>query len=443
MSQLPKTNLEKWRYYLKDINSPDSYIDMAFYFMISSSLQRRVWLNPEEFPIFPNLYIILVGEPGVGKGMVIKPLMSILKYHKMNSSTSSTSELQAELERTIKAATLQNGQKQNRVSSYETPLLIPCAPDAITYEDLVATHARSTRFINTKNPSRLFAPKGKYLHNSLCFVLEEISSLFKKKHENITKYLLNAYDCGDYEYSTKTQGKDLVKFLCLNLLGGTTPSFVQDAFDAKIFEDGLSARTIFVFEDKPRHNNFGIFELNEEQIECKAALIAHVKSLTSLFGQLSFTEEGFAFLKNYFENILPNLKRNANEKLKHYYSKKNIIVQKLATAIHFSDQAESFVISLETVKKAFEILDHLEARMHLAFTAVGDTVFTRQAKKIERFIERKDKVSFNEIWVEFMYKEMDVIDILNCLVQTGKISIIKELNETSGKELIYYSIKKI
>ena len=72
-------NLGKWRFYLKDIESPDLFIDWGFYSLISAALQRRVWLYPDAMAIYPNIFTLLVGPPAAGKSRVISQIADIIK----------------------------------------------------------------------------------------------------------------------------------------------------------------------------------------------------------------------------------------------------------------------------------------------------------------------------------------------------------------------------
>ena len=77
------TNLEKWRHYLKDMESPDLFIDWSFYSLISAALQRRVWLYPDSMSIYPNIFTLLVGPPAAGKSRVISQVTDIVKSEKL------------------------------------------------------------------------------------------------------------------------------------------------------------------------------------------------------------------------------------------------------------------------------------------------------------------------------------------------------------------------
>ena len=77
------TNPDKWRFYLKDMESPDLFIDWGFYSLISAALQRRVWLYPASMAIYPNIFTLLVGPPAAGKSRVLSQVTDIIKSEKL------------------------------------------------------------------------------------------------------------------------------------------------------------------------------------------------------------------------------------------------------------------------------------------------------------------------------------------------------------------------
>jgi len=204
------TNLEKWRLYMRDVTSPDSFVDMGFYYMINAALQRRVWVQPEHSALFPNLYLILVGAPGIGKGLVLKQVSSFLKYHKLKDIDKSEEEL--EKERLLYGETIQEAKvsvtesasPNGKINTDIDPLLFPVAAEATTYEALLRAYTKilRTHKLPTGETHQFCNIQGVYLHKSLCFCLEEISSLFQKNANKVADFLLAAYDCGDYTYET-------------------------------------------------------------------------------------------------------------------------------------------------------------------------------------------------------------------------------------------------
>src|SRR5438105_188772 len=245
---LSSDNLERWRNYMKDVGSPESFIEWGFYYIIAASLQRRVWAGPSERPIFPNIYVILVADPSVGKGMVLIPVNTILRYHKLQVNGSPTYKPKPN-EEVITTEELSDMAEELQKKGYEKPLLIPVGPDSVTFEQLIHHTSKSIRSINfkifdEKLQKEVIKP---YTHSSLCFCLEELSTLFRKKTEDITTFFLKSYDCTDYNYETKTAGIDRIRKCCLSFLGGTTPTFIQRVFSDDLLTQGFASRSFFIY----------------------------------------------------------------------------------------------------------------------------------------------------------------------------------------------------
>src|SRR3954470_16258668 len=85
------TNKQRFDLIVRDSPSPQSFKDFAFYFIISTCLQRRVWLGGFDPNVpgqrYPNTYTILVGPAGCGKGRIITPVMDLLKYWRVDLIT--------------------------------------------------------------------------------------------------------------------------------------------------------------------------------------------------------------------------------------------------------------------------------------------------------------------------------------------------------------------
>lgn len=426
------TNLDKWRHYTKDLVSPDDYLEMGFYYMIAAALQRRVWTGKAEDPLFPNLFILLVGPPGVGKGRTIGPINSFIRHHKLIPLTpeqAKLAEMTSKLQDEAAAAMLQAGvsedvtKKMPRSGNKEEALLIPVAAEATTYESLMEAACSCPRRISV--PPDYLAPNGIYTHNSLAFCLEELSSLFKRKSEDLCKYFLCAFDCKDYTYKTKTQGMSKIRKPCLNFFGGTTTSFIEEGVNDSLLSDGFFSRTICVYAEKNRFERFGGSEMTELQKMCANDILAHIERLSRVYGEVSYTPEAWALFKDYFENpaMWPHKKQFLNRKLEHYASRKNIHAPKLAMAIHFSDNVTDMTLTLEECQKALDILERLEAGMHKALTAGGKNVKMLEWKNVLRFIKIQGEVGFNDIWNEFVddASKEDLNGMVDFLCQTEKV----------------------
>lgn len=436
---------------MKDKVAPDSFIEMGFYAMINAALQRRVWTGSYDMPLFPNMYIVLVAGPGIGKGIVIKPVKELLgsiylkPKTKVGQAVRDSVEIMAEAiakkeelaedetdDINVADARIKDlneflsAEARSKYKAATEPLpAIPHAADCTTFEAIVRDQAKAIRRIYTGKKDK-FSPKGHYTSNPMTILVEEMATLFRKKHEDLIRYFLTAFDCGNFEYKTKHQGEDIIKFLCLNILAGTNPGFMRDSVNARVIEEGFSARTIFVYENAKRFERFDQATISPEQTAALEEVRAHVEKLTTLYGQVEFTPEAHAFLKHYVEEVLPVLRTNIDPNLVHYYARKNIHVCKMAMAIHFADKLD-YVITLDECEKALAILEKLETKMHYALAVGNKNPLTSQAKFITDFLKKYNrpcpyKLIYFHLVTEKNMEKKEIEECMHFLITIGQIT---------------------
>jgi len=267
----------------------------------------------------------------------------------------------------------------------------------------------------------------------------------RKRTNDTINYLLGLYDCPfDYEYVTKTNGKDRVRKGCLNLIAGTTPSFMQSTFDEKLMDEGFASRTFYIYAMRNRKNQFWIPPLTTEQESFKLELLDHIKKLTELYGQIKISPETAKFLDEWWDDTEQNRHKRANKSLKlvPYYARKNIHVQKIAMALHFSDSTE-MEIPLETFKKAITVLDSEEKMMHLALTLEGTNALSKVARKLLEMLTNgeKDYVNLHAETFEIIDRK-GLDECLEFLSLTNQITSESKRDEITDSSMMFYRIKK-
>lgn len=436
------TNLERWQLIMKDVPSPQSYIDFGYYFLISASLQRRVWVAGKR-NIYPNQYCFLVGEPGLGKNWVTEPVEEMLKFHKREKQQKReykhlSPEVQEAIREAEKAALEQEeaDDKYAKKKRYEDQLLIPVGADATTYEALTRMTADSIRRMNySEFDDKLQKDVIKfYTHSSVVFCLKELSSLFQEHKTSLVNFLITAYDCGDYSYVTKGKGEDHIQKSCVNILGGTTPGFLRKTFSDSLLTEGFASRSWFIYEAENRFERLRVPELNPEQLACDFHLRNHVKKLTELFGKIVISEEVWDFAENWWKTNQQS-KVNKSPKLQSYYARKNIHVIKLALALHFSDNY-TLDITVDEVKRAIEILNTVEVKMHNALEFDGRNPLSKVAKKVVEFLKKNGPRTTEELIAVF-YEDCSILqlkDVLQFLLTTKKIENVPDFLMPNGKK---------
>ena len=453
------TNYERWKSYTSGLPSPDNYLDWSWYYTVTAALQRRVWLGPAHQPCYPNMYVILVGPPGLGKGLSIKAVTSMLKHwtldtskgnEKLATSPEKAAVVEAAVSENLKnaSATEQQGTGKGPKDLIK-PLLIPVCADAITYEALVQAVAQSYRYINYVEEVNGQPKLRAYGHSSLCFVLEELSSLMRKRTNDTVNYLLGLYDCPvDYEYSTITRGKDRIRRGCLNLIAGTTPAFMQSTFDEDLIGEGFTSRTFYVYSNKNRFYQMWLPPLTPEQEQHKTDLLTHVKKLTSLYGPARISDATRQWMQEWWEKYNEKKEwKNKSPEMIPYYARKNIHVMKLAMALHFGEDAEADEqgrpkneIPQGTFERAIAVLEAEEKNMHLALVMEGKSPEAKASQKILELLHDGEKQV-----VDLMIpchkqgvNRQQFEEALEVLMVTNQIITDSRPDKDTGVETIYY-----
>jgi len=371
------TNLERWRFYLKDLESPDLFIDWTFYAMISASLQRRVaW---EEWPHqcsptcqFPNIYVIFIGPPGVGKTSAATFAKEIFKGF---------------------------GGFERIEDKYKRRISI--APSSASVEQL-------WRYMNS-NPAVVKGdalppnPDGSkaapYISTPLAFLCAgELGSLFRENTQDLVTFVTEGWDCGDFHRETKTQGVDFLKSMCLTLLGAATPNWVKEVSKTGLLQAGFTARTIFVYAEQQRQRKLE-YVYTAEQIEQWKLLTEHIRKITDpkLYGPVRVTPEAREFFKHWYESGAWDKNRiNKDESLEDYYTRKKLHIMRLSMVIHFADST-TLEVTLDDIKKAMALLARTEPDMHIALNRQS---VANPSSKVARLIkERLHTDTVNGEWV--------------------------------------------
>ena len=418
------TNFEAWQFYMKDIPSPQSFIDFGFYFVLGTALQRRVWCmseNLNERSLFPNSFTVLVGSPALGKGLVIKPVCKLLRSIKLLKPLSTAQP-------TDEPTKEEMGDVLNMVAG-KAPikttidLEFAAAADSTTYQSLVREHANCCRMMLATNKD---GKKFPYAYSSMYFSVEELGTLFREDQTDLMNYLQQCFDCSDeYTYKTKNMGTDVVKNSSLSLFGGTTYDFLKDAMASKMLGQGLTSRTLFLGEELPRFHRFGLGNLNDDQLTAWRQLVEHVRKLAKVFGPMTFSHEAWEYLKYEFEVLLPARMNDIPDTVKGYVERTNIHVSKLAMILTYSEHLDKTVIDLETVMRAKAILNAVEPKVQRSFSFMGANPRSRAIQKITKYMKGKTKVTplavIYDLVVNDVKSEVDLLDIMKFLVMTNKI----------------------
>lgn len=351
-----KTNLERFHFICKDLPSADIFINFDFYFMVSSALSRRCWLGQGDlYRIYPNLYIVCVSDPGLGKSLPARNVGIIL------SSLVDTKFDKA----------------QNKMVEMK---LLNLGPDAITYEKLILRAAASTDSVKL--------PTGKiYRYAATTFCLgEELGMLLSDNTRKVVAFLMQAYDCHKFEGDTIKHGVKIIDNICINFLGCTTPGIIKDLLRTKVLDDGFTGRALFLYSDKKRPHPATI-NLSPEQGFEMDVLKKHLRKLAKMMPrEITYTPEAQEWIDHWHYNKEDD-RLNDNVKLKDYYARKRIQMIKLAIAHAMADGIVD-KLDVPNLEAAEKLLISAEPNMHKCLVGNSENPLATLAELIKEYLEK-------------------------------------------------------
>jgi energy-coupling factor transporter ATP-binding protein EcfA2 len=343
--------------------------------MMGAALQRRVWFGGlDAHPVFPNQYMTFIGPAGSGKSMIMTAMKNIIdiKSNPVVTETLEDSDLIAEGNR----ATFDGASRP----------LVYIAPNSTTFEQITQETSKVAYLHRYIDPVSKI-PKT-YTHSSLVFILDELTSIFKKHSEDLTNYLLEAYNGGKkYVRKLKHGGTDFCTNICVSLLGNTTDDKFRSMQNVDVLTDGFMSRSVVVWGQDKRFGVFLIPDLEPEQLAARDSLQGWMRKLSVLYGPVQFTPEARAFCDTTFVGQDPKLVTNKHPMLKGYYERKNLHFMKILLAVHFAENTD-MVVTLDECHKTLALLEEWEKNMHLPFVGLGRNETTRIAEQMYTFIRR-------------------------------------------------------
>lgn len=389
---MSKTNLQRWQHFCKDLPSPDMFIEWTWYSTVAASLERRVWIGPDGMnPIYPNMFIIFVAEPGGGKSFAANQARDhlLIPLDKMDEA----------------------GVEQE---------VIKRGPDSVTLARLIEylnEHAKDKQVgVLDNGKPKIYSYAGLYFCAG-----DELGTLLASDTHDLVTFLNKSWDGGTFKKETKFAGKDTVRNICVSLLGSCTPEWMRANCDSRIMNEGFSARTIFTWGGPSRPAPMYL-DYAQSQIDDMLHLRAHIKELTEIYGRIKMTPEVNDWCNNW--SYKESKKRiNNDRKLAYYYGRKNQHILKLAIAMRFSDTYDSLKLRVEDLERACNLLMRTEINMSDALAAVTKNPIASIAADLERFITDNKRVSWQVILVQCfsLGEEWQLKSALSYLTDSGKI----------------------
>lgn len=313
---------------------------------IAGALRRNVWIDEKVFLWLPNFYIVLVGPPGVA----------------------------------TKSTTLDLGMR-----------LLQSVPEISFGPSSGTWQALTQKIADSKMTVQWVDADGVIHDRAACPVTiaaPELGTFLKIGAEGFVDVLTDLWDGKlaplPWVHSTKTTGHTVIENPWINLLGCTTPSWIQENIKAGMIGGGFFSRVIFVYGSTKRE-----FIPYPSQIiraadfdHLQAGLIEDLTDISMMRGEFTLTTEAREWGTNWYLNHWSQIPAHmVSSRYEGYRARKQTHIHKIAMILSAAESSDR-IIKLHHLTMAEELLTQAEHSMNLVYESVGVVDEARRIREI-------------------------------------------------------------
>lgn len=376
--------IDSYLEYTDILPSPQLFRKWASIAFLAAAMERRIWVRTMGSDLFPGIYTILVGPPGIGKGVAIHPGEALLR---------------------------------------EVPDLHVGPSDLSAASLIDALNESIRRIVLLGDP-----PYVEF--NSITIISRELGVLLPAWDSALMNSLTDIYD--GFVVDQKRRGKDLrIKINCpqINLLGACTPAYLNEILPQGAWDQGFISRTILVFSgERVVKDPFAENEQSEFNKRLHNDLLHDLKTISLEFGKMSFTTPAAAAIKAWIKAGCPP--EPSHQKLQFYNARRIAHLLKLCMISSMSRSGEK-IIALEHYNEALNWLVEAETYMPDIFKSMqtgGDSSAMEEAWNYVWTLFAKEKHPIAEHRIVHFLRERvpahSVMRVLDVMVKARMFKIV-------------------
>ena len=300
-------------------------------------LEQKVWVKTSR-PLYPNLYVLILGHPGVGKTRTVREarhyVQDLPDFH--------------------------------------------LAPVSLTFSSLVDSLVAAKRMV-------VRLPDSPLEYNSMFIAADELGAFIHSYDNEMIAGLSAFYDPDPYSQSRRSRDlKIQIKSPQLNMLCGSTPSNLMKFMPEGAWDQGFTSRLIMIFSDEriigddfaPKAHN------RTDELE------HDIRIINSLTGEFEVTSDYRDAVNNW--RALGEIPVPSHPKLLHYVTRRRAHLYKLSM-IAAIDRSNQLILTKDDFNRAMGWLLEAEAAMPEIFKAGVGNADAQALEEIKHFIMINDK----------------------------------------------------
>lgn len=350
---------------------------------LSAVIGRRIWFDQTYYKIYPNMYVVFVGEPGDKKTTALNVARGLVQ---------------------------------------KTPT--PIAPPSITKEALTLLLSQSNEKSPCLKQTTIDNVIVEFAHLSI-FASEIVTMLSAGGNPiGMIEFLTDIYDREIFEVATKNKGTDMIIGPYITLMACMTPEQTGAMLKQSIITGGFSRRVVFIY-GRSKAVGIPFPELTPEQSAAKLELHDMLIKLPEWRGAFTMSPEAKDYFAAWYQKKHLELNKPHTAAHKNWLRSKDVVLIKVCMMLVVAEFKMVNIIELRHLKKGIAMLDAVEPDIGRIFAGAGRNVGADIAHKTLKCIEEmpQGQIAKKKL-LALMYSEgnaKEIEEAVDFLVQTGKI----------------------
>lgn len=384
-----RSELSFLRNYLKYATAneaPEMFHVLAGYFCLSTAVSRKVWLPFADDFVYPNIYVMFVGQAGNGKTEALMRAKRVL-----------------------------------------AGLDIPLSGSIETPEGMwryMAGEPTAKPPIESAVKKSMYGPRGEIIdYYPMAIVASEFINFISQNPEGWIAALNDIFDCNDYKYRTKNKGTDCLPNPYITMLGALTTETASSLQKQNILNSGLARRTFMQWGERQWDDPRPWPLITPEEAAARDAAIAHLRVLQGVTGRFELTDNAKEWWDTWYRGN-HELIRSVSPTLKSWYGTKAARLMELAMLTALSE-GTALIVDAPHFQVAHDYLVILEDDLPRIFGAAGRNELAGVATMIYDYVsslpEPVTSAHVKHIFFQQCRPPTEFEDCVNYLVETKQL----------------------
>lgn len=359
---------------------------------LAGALRRRVWIDQVKFKWTPNFYIVFVSPPGVAtKSTTMRVGMSLLK----------------------------------QVDG------IKMGPQSLTWQGLTSGLQDALQLVPVDVTTDILSRSYISMSAITCDI-SELGTMLDPRDPTLMSVLIDLWDGAEGYWERWLVSKENTKIdnPWINIIGATTPSWLNENFPESMIGSGLTSRIVFVYADKKKYLIPYITEVVDQETHKKleADLLHDLTEVSQMVGEYKLTPEAHDFGSEWYKQHWLNPEEHLRgDRMQGYRARKQTHIHKLAMILSASE-SNDLIITLPHLQTALGFAAGIERDMHIVFESIGVHQAARDMEILMSYIRANKRVLHQDLW-RVCYRSMsrkEFAEAIDALVHAGYIRLVND-----------------